>query len=93
MNSMTNRRSLLKAAVVVGAGAAVVPALRLLSDERPAATAVPRAGVGAASPFKHPGMLHTQSDFERMATGVKAGAEPYNAGWGRLVANGRSRST
>jgi hypothetical protein len=90
MNSRTNRRGLLRAAVVVGAGAAVVPALRLLPTQRPEATAVPRAGTGAASPFRHPGMLHTQNDFERMATGVKAGAEPYKAGWARLVANGRS---
>ncbi len=38
-------------------------------------------------------MLHTQADFDRMAAKVRAGAQPWKAGWDRLVANGRSHST
>ncbi|MGW3124178.1 alginate lyase family protein [Streptomyces sp. NPDC001107] len=68
-----------------------------------AATGAVGIGIGtgvAASPataartsFAHPGMLHTQADLERMAAKVKAGAEPYTAGFARLTANRHSQST
>ncbi|TMR89268.1 twin-arginine translocation signal domain-containing protein, partial [Nonomuraea basaltis] len=45
------------------AGVAVLPAL-------------PSAAQAAA--FKHPGLLHSQADFDRIAAGVRAGAQPYN---------------
>ncbi|GAA3254957.1 AbfB domain-containing protein [Nonomuraea helvata] len=74
----TSRRSLLKAA----AGIAVLPAL----------PSVARASSAAAA-FKHPGLLHTQADFDRIAAAVQAGAQPYKSGWDKLVANGHSKST
>jgi hypothetical protein len=37
-------------------------------------------------------MLHTRADFERMAAKVAAGAQPWRAGWERLVANPHSQS-
>ncbi|SFE43794.1 alginate lyase family protein [Streptomyces mirabilis] len=43
--------------------------------------------------FAHPGMLHTRADLHRMATQVKAGAEPYTAGFARLTANRHAQST
>ncbi|MBB3725473.1 AbfB domain-containing protein [Nonomuraea dietziae] len=77
MITQTSRRSLLKAALI-GAGAAVV---------------LPPAARAEAAGFRHPGLLHTQADFDRMAAQVNAGAQPWKAGWDKLVANGRSRST
>ncbi|MER5999756.1 AbfB domain-containing protein [Nonomuraea angiospora] len=79
MTTQPSRRSVLKAAATAGA-AAVLPA------------ALP-IGPAAAGAFKHPGLLHTQADFDRMRAQVNAGAQPWKAGWDRLTANGRSRST
>jgi hypothetical protein len=39
-----------------------------------------------------PGLLHSAADLERVAGKVAAGAQPWTAGWDRLVANGRSAS-
>ncbi|MGW4968167.1 AbfB domain-containing protein, partial [Nonomuraea sp. NPDC004186] len=39
------------------------------------------------------GLLHTQADFDRMRSMVNAGAQPWKAGWDRLVANSHSQST
>ncbi|XUL86026.1 alginate lyase family protein [Streptomyces galilaeus] len=75
-----NRRGLLRmtgGAVVAGLGAAAVSA-------SPA-----RASGGLA----HPGMLHTQADFDRMATEVEAGTAPYKAGYAVLAANSHAQST
>jgi hypothetical protein len=41
----------------------------------------------------YPALLHTESDFARMASKVSAGAQPWTAGWNRLVANPHSQST
>jgi Alginate lyase len=41
----------------------------------------------------HPGLLHTQADLDRMAAKVAAGAQPWTAGWNRLVASSISQST
>lgn len=40
--------------------------------------------------FVHPGMLHTQSDLDRMKSKVAANAQPWKAGWDVLVANSHS---
>ncbi|MFC6022878.1 alginate lyase family protein [Plantactinospora solaniradicis] len=47
----------------------------------------------SASAATHPGMLHTQADFDRMRDRVNAGTQPWRAGWDRLVANSHSQST
>lgn len=72
----TNRRQLLKAALAVGVGGAV------LGHAVPAQAAV-----------AHPGMLHTQADFDRMRSRVSAGTQPWKAGWDRLVANSHSQAS
>ncbi|HUG22007.1 LamG-like jellyroll fold domain-containing protein [Piscinibacter sp.] len=41
--------------------------------------------------FLHPGLLHTEADFERMRAKVAAQAEPWTSGWNALTANGRSQ--
>ena len=41
----------------------------------------------------HPGMLHTEADFLRMKTQVNANAQPWKAGWDRLLANSHAQST
>jgi Alginate lyase len=43
--------------------------------------------------FIHPGLLHTQADFDRMKTKVEAHAEPWRSGWQRLVDNPHSQLT
>lgn len=48
----------------------------------------------AASPstaFVHPGLLHTEADFQRMRDKVAAKAQPWSAGWDTLTSNGRSQ--
>jgi hypothetical protein len=72
-----NRRDVLKAAAV--GGAAVV----LGSSGSPA----------FATTYLHPGMLHTTTDFGRMAAKVAAGAQPWTDGWNKLVSNAHSASS
>ncbi|MFC5632864.1 alginate lyase family protein [Streptomyces bullii] len=48
--------------------------------------------VAASAPYAHPGLLHTRADLERMAAKVKAGAEPYTAGFAELTANRHAQS-
>lgn len=44
------------------------------------------AGTGGQSrSFEHPGLLHTERDFERMRTKVQAGEEPWAATWKTLI--------
>jgi Alginate lyase len=54
----------------------------------PSAMASASPGVSAG----HPGLLHTQADFDRMAAKVSGSTQPWKAGWDRLVANSHSRS-
>ncbi|WP_406483474.1 alginate lyase family protein [Streptomyces sp. NBC_01615] len=56
-----------------------------------ALAAAPASAAGGA--FAHPGMLHTQADLARMAAKVKAGAQPYTAGFAKLTANAHAQST
>ena len=59
----------------------------------PAAPAAPDAAPPApqARKFVHPGLLHTEADFERMRQKVAANAQPWVAGWNALTSNGRSQ--
>ncbi len=43
--------------------------------------------------FVHPGMLHKQSDIDRMRIQVNASAQPWLSGWNKLTANSHSAST
>jgi hypothetical protein len=45
------------------------------------------AGAGDAQTFVHPGLMHTQKDFERMRAKVAEGAQPWTNGWDRLTKN------
>ncbi len=45
----------------------------------------------AAQPFVHPGLLHTEADFDRMRTKVNLGAEPWLSGWNALTSHGYSQ--
>lgn len=47
-------------------------------------------GGQAARVFKHPGLLHTEADFDRMRVKVQAGAQPWADGWNALLTTGRS---
>ncbi len=46
--------------------------------------------VGAGRTFTHPGLLHTEADFDRMRAKVAAGAQPWLDGWYALLNTGRS---
>jgi autotransporter-associated beta strand protein len=51
------------------------------------------AQIATAQSFVHPGLLHKQSDFDRMKAQVAAGAEPWKSSWDILVANSHSSLT
>ena len=44
-----------------------------------------------AKTFVHPGLLHTQADFDRMKLKVNASAQPWIAGWNKLIANSHAQ--
>lgn len=41
----------------------------------------------STKPFVHPGLLHSEADFERMRTKVKAKESPWIDGWGKLTSS------
>jgi hypothetical protein len=53
--------------------------------------ALARAALGQA--FVHPGVMHTQADFDRMRAKVNANAQPWKGSWDLLVASAHSQST
>jgi fibronectin type 3 domain-containing protein len=46
---------------------------------------------GSAQSFVHPGLLHTEADFDRMRTKVNLGEQPWLSGWNALTGNGYSQ--
>ncbi|HDR9507442.1 hypothetical protein C5615_13325 [Burkholderia cepacia] len=49
------------------------------------------ATVATRKAFAHPGLLHTQADFDRIAQKVSTAASPWLDGWNRLVTNGHAQ--
>ncbi|UJR61542.1 cell wall anchor protein [Dickeya zeae] len=43
--------------------------------------------VQAVTTFVHPGLLHTQADFDRIKTQLANDAEPWKSGWNKLISN------
>jgi len=78
---LTRRHLLASVGLAAGVG---------LLGARPAAAAVAPARTVAAT--ARPGLLHTAADLARARDRVAAGAQPWLAGWDRLVANGRSHA-
>ncbi|WP_082548336.1 LamG-like jellyroll fold domain-containing protein [Massilia sp. Root335] len=76
-----------------GAGGADGPAASLLSGGTAGATATgTMSGTGASTgPFVHPGLLHTQADFDRMQ--VKYTTAPWSGSWNILVNNSHASLT
>jgi hypothetical protein len=85
------RRGLLKTGAGVGVGGILGGGIYAARPTAPAATFKPVAAAAAA--LTHPGLLHTQADFDRMAAKVTANAQPWTVGWDRLIANSHSQST
>jgi hypothetical protein len=89
-----SRRRVLKAAVL-GAGAVAGPASlayagQAMGSPSPTPSTVQAAAERPRQAFSHPGMLHTQEAFDRMAENVAANAEPWISGWNKLTANSHS---
>ncbi|MEW6341020.1 MAG: LamG-like jellyroll fold domain-containing protein [Pseudomonadota bacterium] len=76
--------------------AAAAAVSRAASREAATSVTLAQAANGAtdivtSGAFVHPGLLHTQADFDRMAQKVAAQASPWYEGWKVLVANGHTR--
>lgn len=77
-----SRRRILTVAAALGTGAAVT-----------ASAAAGRADAAPAGSLRHPGLLHTEADFARVRAELKAGSEPWIAGWRALAANPHAHSS
>nr|WP_208329469.1 alginate lyase family protein [Streptomyces sp. 846.5] len=81
------RRRLLQLAGGVTAGAG---AMALTGGTLVLGAGAAQAADGA---FVHPGMLHTQADFDRMAVKVRAASSPWKPGFDKLAANAHAQSS
>jgi hypothetical protein len=79
------------AAAAPAATSATAPAAPASAGQIPATTTTETASAPAGSTFVHPGLLHTQADFDRMSQKVKANAAPWVDGWNVLIANSHAR--
>lgn len=70
-----------QAAVGNAASATIVPNAKF------ALVSTGATDVTTSGAFVHPGLLHTQTDFERMAQKIAAQASPWYDGWKVLIAN------
>ena len=96
MCGMQLARPLVAAHIIVLIGAALtsIPAKPLLADQPPASHPAPASGSASAGenrPFVHPGLLHNDEDFRRMAAAVHAGQDPWTSGWNKLTANNHAQ--
>ncbi|WP_309240605.1 alginate lyase family protein [Paraburkholderia youngii] len=57
------------------------------ADRQRAPVAVQSPSDIEAKPFAHPGLLHSERDFERMRVNVAEGKQPWLQGWQPLIAN------
>ena len=76
-------------------GASATSSHALTSSAKSATLVLARAATGEASvstsgAFVHPGLLHTQADFQRIALKVAAQTQPWYAGWQKLTTNGHT---
>ena len=76
-----------------GTSSSIPAALRRIARYLPGICAVlfaigPRA---LAQDFVHPGLLHTEADFDRMRTKVQQEAQPWTSGWNALTSHGYSQ--
>ncbi len=67
-----------------------LPQLPASADYLPAPFAAPHSRPSVA--FVHPGLLHTEEDFERMRTKLRDGAEPWTSGFKALTDHGFSQA-
>ncbi|MFE3459020.1 alginate lyase family protein [Nocardiopsis aegyptia] len=90
LDTPTSRRTLFTATATTAAVGGLAAA-----GCAPAPVAETQSSTDSDAPtdFVHPGLLHTEEDFTRMAAVVADGAEPWASGWERLTGNGRSQST
>ncbi len=63
---------------------------KVITEEEPPIVTEELITVDANKTFVHPGLLHTQSDFDRIKAKVDAGTEPWLSGWVKLTANSRA---
>lgn len=82
---------------VTGTGAQSAGSQQTTTTATDTAGTVTAADPASATPesqvrkFVHPGLLHTEADFERMRQKVAAQAQPWLEGWNALTSNGRSQ--
>jgi hypothetical protein len=89
MKQKMSRRKILQISAVTGTGAIAVGARIWFASRSPLPV---RAEQAATTAFVHPGILHTQADFDRMKQMVNAGTQPYLEGYNQLAGSPLSSS-